>query len=362
MEAASPPEPFVLIRREGAVTRVVLNRPRAINALTREMVIAVREGLESAARDGSSAVLLEGAGERGFCGGGDVKAMIESLEAGLGFLREEYRTDYAVSASPVPVVAVMDGITMGGGIGLAGHAALRVVTERSRLAMPETRIGILPDVGSTRLFALAPGRSGELLAAASGEMTAGDALALGFADSFVPGERLAALRMRLIGGEDARSVVSALAEAPPTSAVLAASEWFTPVAEEALGTPEVTLADPVGAALRLVRALEASELEQSRSLAGELRELCPTAVVVSLAQLARIRLLETDLAGVFTEDYRLLGRMMRRSDFAEGVRARLIDRDGAPSWSPAALEEVDAAEVAVILDREPLPNETALPL
>ena len=362
METASAPEPFVLIRREGAVTRIVLNRPRAINALTREMVVAVREGLESAARDGSGAVLLEGAGERGFCGGGDVKAMIASAEAALGFLREEYRTDYAVSVSSAPVVVVMDGITMGGGIGLAGHAALRVVTERSRLAMPETRIGILPDVGSTRIFALAPGRAGELLAASSGEMTAGDAIALGFADSFVPSDRLDALRARLIAGEDPRAVVAALEEAPPASAALAASEWFTPLAQEALGTPAMTLADPLAAALRLLRALETSELEPARALAGALRELCPTAVAVSLGQLARVRLSEADLAVVLTDDYRLLDRMMRRADFAEGVRVRLIDRDGAPRWSPAALEDVDAAEVAAILDREQLPNETALPL
>lgn len=356
-------ESLVLARRDGAVTRITLNRPRALNALTREMVVSVRSAVHAAAVDGATAIVLDGAGERGFCGGGDVKAMVLGGVAGAReFLRDEYRADYAINTSPVPVVGIMDGITMGGGIGLTGHAAVRIVTERSRLAMPETRIGLVPDVGGSLLLSAAPGRLGELLAVSSGSMTAGDAIALGFADHFVPSDRLPELYLRLSKGEDPRAVAEHVAEPAPDAALLEAQDWFDPIADAALGSAEQTLADSLAAAVRLIRALEASATPEAVSLASVIREVCPTAVAVSLAQLARIRSLKLGLAEVLADDYRVLGRLMARDDFAEGTRALLIDKDGSPRWNPQALELVDAAEVQVILDPQVAEGEIALEL
>ncbi len=363
MTAETSADPLVIVRREGAATRITLNRPRALNALTREMVVFVHEAVRAAAEDGSTAVLLDGVGERGFCGGGDVKAMVAGgLEASLAFLQDEYRADHAIGVSPVPVVGVMDGITMGGGIGLTGHAAVRIVTERSRLAMPESRIGIVPDVGGGLLLASAPGRLGEALAAASGGMGPGDAVALGFADLFVPSERLGRLRELLVEGQDPGSAAAGLAEPAPDSPVLAWREWLDPIADRALGQAEETLADPLGAALRFVAGLEAAPVAEARALAEAIRGVCPTSVAIALGQLARIRGAGLDLAAVLADDYRLLGRLMARGDFAEGVRAQLIDKDGEPRWRPNRLEDLDPEAAVSILDPRLTAEESPLAL
>ncbi|MBK0418934.1 enoyl-CoA hydratase/isomerase family protein [Leucobacter sp. CSA1] len=350
-------EPFVVVRGAGAITRVTLNRPRAINALNREMAETVIAAVAEAAGSGSSAILLDGAGDRGFCGGGDIKAMTGgSPDDAVDFLRAEYRADYAVATSRVPVVGIMDGITMGGGIGLTGHAALRVVTERSRLAMPETRIGIAPDVGGHLLLAGAPGRLGELLAATSGSMTGGDAVALGFADRFVPSSRLPELQEALAEGASPEDAVRAVVEEPPASELIEAREWFDPIAERALGGNEASASeDPAAAALRLIRELEAAAsatgpaAARAADAARAVRAVCPVSVAVTLAQLDRTRRLGLGLAEVLADDLRVLGRLLRRPDFAEGVRAQVVDKDGAPRWRPTRIEEIDAAEVAAVL-------------
>ncbi len=351
--------PTVLVRRAGRSTRITLNRPRAINALNREMVGLLVDAIVRAQGDGSRAIVLDGEGERGFCGGGDVKALASgTLEQNLDFLRTEYLVDSLIARSPVPVVALMHGVCMGGGIGLGGHAAVRVVTETSRLAMPEVRIGILPDVGGHHLLAAAPGRLGELLAITSGGMGAGDAVALGFADWFVPGERLPALREWIAAGVPAADAVARVAESAPESPLLAAREWFDPIADAALGGAagrdsgggDEAFADPAAAAQRLIAGLEASAHPEALSVAETVRGMCPTSVAATLAQIARTRGERLSLAEVLADDVRLMGRMVVRPDFAEGVRAQLIDRDGAPAWSPARIEQLDRAELRALLD------------
>ncbi|MEJ6489572.1 enoyl-CoA hydratase/isomerase family protein [Leucobacter sp. USCH14] len=353
--------PLVLVRRTGAITHLTLNRPRAINALNSEMFARLAAAVATAQSDGSSAILLDGAGDRGFCGGGDIKEL--SQGSARDILAEEYRLDYAISVSTPPVVGIMDGITMGGGIGLAGHAALRVVTERSRLAMPEARIGIVPDVGGHLLLAAAPERLGELLAVSAGDMNAGDAIALGFADAFVPSERLPQLRTALAAGEDPHAAVSRLAEPAPDSELLSARDWWSPIAASVFGAQEAPAAeDPAGTSLRLIRSLEGSDAPEALRLASAVRAMSPTSVAVTLAQLDRTRRRALELPEVLTDDLRTLGRLAALPDFAEGVRAQVIDKDRSPGWKPARIEDLDAAVLDDILDSESRPGEAPLDL
>lgn len=357
MSHDASPEPLVLARREGPITRITLNRPRAINALNLEMFRLLQRALDTAGSDGSTAILLDGSGERGFSGGGDIKE-ISSGDART-ILASEYRVDHAIGASKVPVIGWMDGITMGGGIGLTGHAAHRIVTERSRLAMPEARIGIVPDVGGHLLLAGAPGRLGELLAVTAGEMGPGDAIALGFADRFVPSERLEALGAALREGEDPESAIRRLAEPAPESALAAEGEWWDPIAESALGGAPLG-EDPVAASLRLIRLLESDGDPRARRTATAIRAMCPTSIAVTLAQIDRTRRLGLALAEVLADDLRVLGRLATRADFAEGVRAQVIDKDRDPHWRPGRIEDLDPAELAAILAPEPRRGEAPL--
>ena len=216
------------------VGHVTLDRPQALNALSFEMIRALTAVFE-AWRDDSEVglVVLDGAGERGFSAGGDIRELYEYATDGNAgeareFFRSEYRLDAMIARYPKPVVAIMDGITMGGGIGLAGHAAIRVVTERSRVAMPETRIGFTPDVGGSWLLARAPGELGVHLALNSRTMDAADALHAGFADSFVPSERLPHLVQALAERADPGSpaeIVMLFDETPGPSALALARDW-----------------------------------------------------------------------------------------------------------------------------------------
>ncbi|GAA1327829.1 enoyl-CoA hydratase/isomerase family protein [Leucobacter albus] len=350
-------DPLILVDRVGAITRVTLNRPRAINALNTEMFEGLDAALDAAA--GSNAIVLDGAGERGFCGGGDIKQIAFGGDP-RGLFGAEYRVDYRMSASPVPVVALMDGIAMGGGIGLGGHAAFRIVTERSRLAMPEVRIGIAPDVGGHLLLAEAPGRLGEYLAITAGEMTAGDAIALGFADTLVPSDRLDDLRAALAAGGDIAATIAQFAEPAPTSPLIAVRDWFDPIADAALARVDA-VTDPVGAAVALVTALETSEDERARETAAVVRGMCPLSLAVTVSQIARTRAESLDVAAVLEDDYRIVPRFAVNPNFAEGVRAQLVDKDRNPKWIPATVEALDPAVVAALL--APLePGESGLGL
>lgn len=325
------------------MAHITLNRPRAINALNTEMFLGVGRALSDAQSPsaGVDLVLLDGAGERGFCGGGDVKEI--SSGGARAVFKLEYTLDYATHVSSVPVVGIMDGITMGGGVGLTGHVAHRIVTERSRIAMPEARIGIAPDVGGHLLLANAQGRLGEYLAITASEMGAGDAIALGFADVFVPSERLDALREALAAGGDPGPVIDRFAEAAPAPTLLGTREWFDPIADAALGKrgSRDAIVDPAAAAARLVFALESSELEAARETARMVRAMCPVSIAVTIHQLARTRAEALDLAAVLEDDYRILSRLAELPNFAEGVRAQVIDKDRSPKWIPARLEDLD---------------------
>ncbi|MGW4378323.1 enoyl-CoA hydratase/isomerase family protein [Kitasatospora sp. NPDC004531] len=323
----------VLVERIGRTGRLTLNRPRALNSLTHAMLRTVRAALDAWAEDDRvTAVLLTGAGERGLCAGGDIRAIHDDAKLGgagdRAFFRDEYRLNELVSRYPKPYLALMDGITMGGGVGLSGHAAIRVVTERSAVAMPETRIGLVPDVGGTRLLALAPGELGTHLALTATTMTAGDALYCGFADQFVPSSALPTL----LAADDPVAALPPLTGPAPASALAERREWID----------HCYAADTVE---EIVERLHAAGLPEAKEAAEQLLAHSPTMLKVTLAALRRARALPS-LAATLDQEYRVSCAALTHPDLVEGIRAQVVDKDRTPRWNPATLAEVGPDDVA----------------
>lgn len=328
-------EPTVLVRVDGSTGRLTLNRPRAINALNAQMVETLQRKLDEWAADrGVAAVLIDGAGQRGLCAGGDVVAMYHDAVTGgtgiLDFWRSEYLLNATISGFPKPYVALMDGIVMGGGVGVSAHGSHRVVTERSRIAMPEAGIGFVPDVGGIFLLAHAPGETGTHLALTAGQMDGADAIALGFADHFVPSSALDAFTAAVVADGVDQAVLS-YAETPPESTVFAARTWIDEV--YAASTVEQI-------AERLERRTEPEARAAATALAGK----SPGALKATLRSLRQARATDS-LEAVLNQDFRAVSHALRTHDLVEGIRAQVIDKDRNPQWSPASLAEVDDAMV-----------------
>ena len=299
----------VLVTVEEQVGRICLNRPRAINALTAGMLATVAGAVaEFAADPAVTRVELTGEGERGLCAGADVRQLRQTVLDGGDpgeFLAAEYALNLAIARYPKPYRAVMDGVTMGGGMGLSVHGSERVVTATSQLAMPETQIGLFPDVLVTWRLARLPAEVGTHLALTGDAVNAADALWLGLAD--------------LAAGE------------LPAAELADDHDW---IAECYAGDDPVTI----------VGRLAEHSHPSARRAAATLRTRCPLSVHVTLAALRRAA--GMTLEEVAEQDLRVCTALALGPDFAEGVRAQLIDRDRDPRWSHAGLEDVSAAEVA----------------
>lgn len=330
----------VLSRVEGGVGHLTLNRPGALNALNLDMVRRITRALDAWADDDAvGVILLDGAGERGFCAGGDIRALYDAAKARdwsgpEAFFREEYRLNARIARYPKPVVAVMDGITMGGGIGLGGHASHRVVTDRSVLAMPETRIGFYPDVGGTHLLGTAPGELGTHIALTSGRLDGAGAIVCGLADRLIPAARLAELPERLAdrGAAAVTAVLDDLAVAPPVSGLAADRAWID----------RCYAGDDAGA---ILAALTAAPEAAAHKAAADIAANSPSAVKITLRALRVARTLG-GLEACLNQEFRLSLSIMRDADFVEGVRAAVVDKDRQPRWSPPDLAGVDDAAVA----------------
>ncbi|MFV0319721.1 MAG: enoyl-CoA hydratase/isomerase family protein [Microbacterium sp.] len=338
-------ETRVLARTEGALGHLTLDRPEALNALDLGMIRDLTAALERWRDDpGVHVVLLDGAGDRGLCAGGDVRGLYEQIVAGRPedtgvFFREEYALNALIAEYPMPIVAIADGITMGGGIGLAGHAAIRVVTERSRLAMPETRIGFAPDVGGTWLLAHAPGRLGEYLGLTGASMNAADAIHTGFADHLVPSDRLAELAASLSGGDPA-DAVRAAAQVPQASALDAARAWI----DDAFAA---------GTVAEIVQRLRRRPEAEASATADTLESLSPTGLAATLAAVRRARELP-DLRAALAQEYAVvLWFATSAPDLVEGIRAQLVDKDRSPRWNPATIADLDPGTGAAALAYRP---------
>jgi enoyl-CoA hydratase len=338
--------PHVRATVADGVGHVTLDRPEAINALSYEMVQELTAVFDAWREDGEvGLVVLDGAGDRGFCAGGDIRELWGYATDGghaeaQAFFRTEYRLDAAIARYPKPVVAIMDGITMGGGIGLSGHAAIRVVTERSRLAMPETRIGFTPDVGGTWLLAKAPGEVGTHLALTSGTMDAADAIYAGFADSFVPSESLPHLLQALAERADPGSpaeIVMLFDETPPGASKLAlARDWI----DACYSAPTVG---------EIVARLRAHGHPDASAAADVIETLSPTALAVTLESVRRSRTLP-HLEAALEQEFRAVSWFLGQHDLHEGIRAQVIDKDRDPKWNPPELRDLPLDLGARVLD------------
>ena len=339
----------VLFAVAGGVGRITLNRPRALNALTHDMVRAIDATLAEWAADTSvRLVLLEGAGERGFCAGGDIRALYEDAKAGrlagpAAFFRDEYRLNAKIAFYTKPVVVFMDGIVMGGGIGLAGHASHRVVTPRATLAMPEVGIGFVPDVGGTFLLGRAPGQLGVHAALIAARLGAADALLCGLADACVAAEDLPKLAAALLDGTDPDAALKTCSTEPPPGVLQAARTWIDAIYS----------GDTVEA---ILGGLQARPEPEAQAAARDMAAKSPTSLKVTLRLLHAARAYGR-LEPCLQQEYDAALECMRSHDFVEGVRAAVVDKDRNPRWLPATLGAVSEDAVARYFVTSP---ETAL--
>ncbi|HEX3141920.1 MAG TPA: enoyl-CoA hydratase/isomerase family protein [Rhizobacter sp.] len=340
----------VLTEIRGNLGLITLNKPQALNALSLAMVRDVTAALlQWRDNDQLKAVLLRGAGREGkapaFCAGGDIRFFHQAALAGdptlEDFFTEEYSLNHLVHNYPKPTIALMDGITMGGGMGLAQGAALRVVTEHSKLAMPETNIGLFPDVGGGWFLARCPGHVGEFLALTGHVLGAGDAIAHGLADVFVESQNLSALVEALADqpietGAQAVATVKARAQTAPSGTLQAHS---API-DQHFALPS---------ALAIAHSLANDNSPFAQQAAADLRKRSPLMLEITLQQVRRARSMS------LADDLRMERDLVRHSfhlrpgaasETAEGIRALVIDKDQQPRWNPARLEDVQAADVA----------------
>ena len=336
-------EPDLIARREGFAGIIRLNRPKTINAVTLDMFRDIDKALGTFEADPSvSVVVLEGSGERGLCAGGDIRALYKSsqMNGDLGKVlwREEYVLNARIKKFPKPYVAFMDGIVMGGGVGLSAHASHRVVTERTTLAMPEVGLGFFPDVGGTWLLSHAPGEIGTYFGLTGQTMNGPDAVYAGFADAVVPSSRLAGLRDVLTKARpgstasEIRALIDGFATgetAGPVAAMRATIDrWFS-----------------YDRMQDIIAALTRARSKLAQSTLKTLGEKSPRGMVVAL-KLLRLARQSSSLEECLVREYRAALEVFRSDDFREGVRAAVIEKDRNPKWSPPRIEDVTPDMIA----------------
>lgn len=337
----------VLLDRNESAAVIRLNRPKALNSINLPMVRTIRAALDEYADDPSvSAVILTGEGGRAFCAGGDIRALFDMGKANhpdvTQFWREEFPLNYAISRYPKPFVALMDGITMGGGVGLSAHGRHRVVTERTRLAMPETGIGYFPDVGATWLLPKAPGEAGTWMGLTGLEISGADALYTGLADACVSSERLGEF-IEAIGALDADAGdegVAAVIAAFSIDAGRSKLEHNRAVIDRCFHFDTVE---------EVLEALSREDDDFARQTRETILGRSPTSLKLAL-QLIRAGRGSSGLVECLEREFGAGEEILRHHDFYEGVRAAIIDKDRNPGWVPATLEEVQDADIGRYLN------------
>lgn len=349
-------EPEVMFTAEAGVGRILLNRPKALNALTLDKIREMHRQLEAwAAEDAVHCVVIEGAGEKAFCAGGDIRRLWQANRDGedsyiRAFFGEEYKLNRLIKVYAKPYVALMDGITMGGGVGVSIHGSHRVATERTVFAMPETGIGLLPDVGGTYFLPRLPGKVGMYLALTGARLKAADCYYAGLATHYVPSARRDELLQALAEAESDTKTADEM-----QTAVTCVLDMFH---EDPGSAPLERLRDQIDRCFggesveAIVEALTADGSDWAAKQLEAINSKSPTATKVAFRQMQIGPQLDFDRA--MQTEFRVSTRLARTSDFGEGVRAVIIDKDNAPRWDPA--HTVDIPQDAVDGYFAPLPD------
>lgn len=328
------------IRKAGRCGRITLTRPKALNALTYEMCLAIDATLKDWADDPEvTLIILDAEGDKAFCAGGDIAQMYATgtrgdYGYGRRFWADEYRMNARMFAFPKPVASFLQGFTMGGGVGIGCHGSHRVVGATSRIAMPECGIGLIPDVGGSLILARAPGRLGEYLGTTGFRMGPGDAILAGFADYYIPEADWPDLIARLEASGD-WSLIDAAATLPPEGKLAALRpEIDAHFAGETMGD--------------ILRALKHADTAFAAETLETLARQSPLSMACTVEIVHRNRA-HDDICRTLAQEYRYTFRAMERGDFLEGIRAAIVDKDRNPRWRHASAEDIPAAEVSAML-------------
>lgn len=333
-------DPDVILDVRDRLGVITLNRPRAINALTHDMVSTIHAALRDWEHDDRvQAVAIVGAGERGLCAGGDIVSIYHDAKGGSAgpdsatarFWRDEYLLNADIARYPKPYIAIMDGLVMGGGVGVAAHGSHRIVTERSAIGMPEVGIGFVPDVGGTYLLSRAPGELGAHIGLTTARMNAADAIAIGFADHYVTSDRIPAL-LDALRTTEPDVAIAKLATPPQDSPLVAERGWI----DECYRADAVT---------EIVTRLQARPEPAAQQAAADLLTKPPLAVSVALRALREAKAAAGRLEDALRAEYRISVAALGSHDLVEGIRAQVIDKDRNPHWQPATLADVTDADV-----------------
>jgi len=326
-------EDTVITRRDGRVGRILLNRPRALNALDLNMIRTCAAILETWATDPHvDAVVIEGAGDRAFCAGGDIRVLRDSQlndrRIADQFFTEEYALNLQIATYPKPYIALIDGICMGGGIGMSVHAPYRVATEHAAFAMPETAIGFFPDIGATFLLPRLPGELGIYLGLTGLRITGSDAVHAGFATHYTPRDRLADLSTAL--AQDGPAALARFNQTLPPDGL----------ADKRAAIDHCFSAATVPDIVARLKAADAGWADDALKAMGH---VSPSALFFTLKALRRGR--DLTLKGALDAEFALTRTTMAHPDFVEGVRAMVVDKDRKPNWQPATIDAVDPAAI-----------------
>lgn len=333
----------IRFERCGAAGVVTLNRPDALNAVTHDMVRALAAQLRAWETDPAiTRVVVTAAGGRAFCAGGDLRALYDLGRAGryddaLQFWRDEYRLNAAIKRYRKPYVSVIDGVVMGGGVGIAIHGSHRVAGDRFRFAMPEVGIGFFPDIGATWFLPRLPGETGTWCALTGERIEAADATALGLATHRVPSARLPDLLDGLCGSVSVDALLAAFAE-PAGSGLMAAHRQAVDRLFDGNRVEDILVA------LDTAAMAPGADADFARHGAATIRAKSPTSLKIALAQLRRGK--DLDFEACLRTEFRIVSRVVTGHDFYEGIRAVIVDKDNSPRWRPPALDAISDADVA----------------
>lgn len=330
----------ISIRIINKVGRITLTRPKALNAMTYEMANAIEKALDEWVNDDQvDLVMIDAQGDRAFCAGGDIADLYATGKAGdyaygRKFWADEYRLNAKIAELPIPYLAIMDGITMGGGVGISVHGSDRIVTERSMIAMPECGIGLVPDVGGSFTLSRAPGHLGEYLAMTGYRMNSGDAVFAGFGDVQVSSRELGSLKSKIEESGDL-SVLAGFAGPADTPSL---GQYLDKINYHFSKT----------SAVQCLHSLEKDHDEWAAETAKLVRRSCPLSVACGFEIIREVRKMNT-VRDALQMEYRFVYRAMEQGDFIEGIRAQIIDKDRKPNWKLPDLEEVTDTHIREML-------------